>query len=88
MRPAPVSSDDGEEVQLAAEPAMVAPLGLFELLEMRVQLFLGEERVPVDALHLRVALVALPVRLRRRFLELDRLDLPRRREGAARGRSR
>ena len=52
---------NAEEVELLAELAMVALLGLFELLEVLVQILLGEERGAVDALQLRVVLVAFPV---------------------------
>src|SRR6185369_13305115 len=66
---------DREEVELLAETTVVAALGLLELVEVVVELFLGEERVPVDALHRRVAFLALPVRGRRLFLQLEGLDL-------------
>src|SRR5262249_19924380 len=65
----------GEEVQLAAEPPMVAPLRLLQPVEVLVQLLLREERVPVDALHLRVALASHPVGLRRVLAQLEGLDL-------------
>ena len=46
---------DGEEVQVAAEPAMVAFLGLFDLGDVGLQVLLVEERGAVDALkHLAV----------------------------------
>ncbi len=51
-----------EEVEVFAEPAVVAPLGLFALLDPCVQLFLRGEGRPVDALHLRAFGVAHPVR--------------------------
>ena len=40
---------------------MIAPLGLFELVDVIVQLLLRIKTRPVDALHLRVAFLALPV---------------------------
>jgi hypothetical protein len=44
---------------------------------MLLQLFLREERVPVDTLHRRITLAALPVGGRGLGLELEGLDLPR-----------
>ena len=76
MRPAPVSSAMEKRSSSLPELAVVAALGLLELLEVLLELFPGEEGVPVDALHLGVAFLALPVRLRRAVLELERLDLP------------
>ena len=70
----------GKEVELAAEAAVVAALGLLDVLQVLVELFLREEGVPVDALHRGVAFLALPVGLGRLGLELDRLDLLRARE--------
>ena len=55
-----------EEVELGAEPAMVALLGLLEHAEMVLELLLGGEDGPVDPLHLRAVLVALPVGARDR----------------------
>ena len=52
---------NGEQVELLAEQAMVALLGLFELVEVVVELLLGVERGAVDALELRVLFVAQPV---------------------------
>ena len=52
---------NGEQVELLAEQAMVALLGFFELVEVVVELLLGVERRAVDALELRVLLVAQPV---------------------------
>ncbi len=52
---------NGEQVELLAEQAMVALLGFFELVEVVVEVFLGVERGAVDALELRVLLVAQPV---------------------------
>ena len=46
---------DVEQVHLAAEPAVVAPLRLLELVQVGVELLLGRERRAVDALQLRVA---------------------------------
>src|SRR5207247_8982820 len=66
---------DGEEVQLPPEPAVVAALRLLDAVEVLVQLLLREEGRAVDALHLRVAVLALPVGLRRALPELDSLDV-------------
>ena len=51
-----------EEVELAAEPAMVARACLLEPLEVRVEVGLRVERRAVDPRELRVLLVAAPVR--------------------------
>ena len=61
IRPGPGQLLDAEQIELLAELAMVALLGLFEPLEVLVELLLREERRAVDALHLVVLLVALPV---------------------------
>ena len=50
-----------EELQLAAKAAMVAPLRVFDALQVRVQLLLRFEERAVDALEHRVVLVAAPV---------------------------
>src|SRR5947208_9442587 len=65
---------EDEEVQLAAELAMVALLRLLEPPEVLVELLLGEPRGAVDPLEHRLLLVAAPVGARRRQ-ELERLDL-------------
>src|SRR5260370_31784616 len=52
---------DAEEVQLLAELAVVALLGLFHLLEVGVELLGREESSAVYALKLLVVLIALPV---------------------------
>ncbi len=52
---------NAEKIQLFAQLAMVALLGFFELVEVLVQIFLAEERRAVDALHLVVLFIALPV---------------------------
>src|SRR5438093_8372167 len=70
---------DAEELELFPEDAMVAPLDLLKSLQVVVELLLiGPDRA-VDALQLRVALVAAPVRARDRQ-ELERPDLARRRD--------
>ena len=43
---------------------MIAPLSLFEFVEIIVEFLLRVEARPVDALHLRIAFLALPVRAR------------------------
>ena len=53
---------EGEEVQLAAEPAVVALRGLLDALEVLVELLLRVEERAVDALQHRLLLVAAPVR--------------------------
>src|SRR6202012_4553871 len=52
---------DGEEVELLAEDAVIARLGLLELLEVGVQIFLREEGRAVDALELLVVFLAQPI---------------------------
>src|ERR1017187_4142087 len=52
---------DAEEVELLAELAVVALLGLFHLFEVGVEILGGEEGGAVNALELLVVLVALPV---------------------------
>ena len=76
IRPGAGLVGDREEVELAAQLAVVAPLGLFEPVQVLVQLFLGEEGVPVDALHRRVALLALPVATARAPVSLKALIFP------------
>src|SRR5215831_13395123 len=58
---------------------MVAPFGLFLLLDPLVKLFLREESRAVDALHLLARFVAFPVRAGDRK-QLDRFDLASRRD--------
>ena len=50
-----------EQVELAAEPAMITALGLFEAIEILIEVFLGRPRGAVDALQLRVPGVAPPI---------------------------
>ena len=62
-----------EEVELDAEPAVVAGARLLEPLEVRVEVGLGVEGGAVDPRELLVLLVAAPVRAREAG-ELERLD--------------
>ncbi len=55
-----------EQVELLAQPAVVALLRLLDPLEVRVEVLLVEERRPVHAGQLLVLLVAAPVRARER----------------------
>src|SRR5579863_2943547 len=55
---------NGKQVQLLPEAAMIAPLGFFEPVKVFVQLLLRVEARAVDALHLRIAFLAFPVRAR------------------------
>ena len=55
---------DAEEIQLDAQLAMIAALGLFDAMEMFVQFFLREKRDRVYALKLRIAFLTLPVSAR------------------------
>ena len=52
---------DVEQVELAAEPAMVALLGFLEHAQVLLQLVLGRPRGAVDALEHLVAMVAAPI---------------------------
>src|SRR5439155_7598611 len=52
---------EGKEVQLAAELAVVPLARLLLLLEPGVEVLLVEEGGPVDALELRIAVVAAPI---------------------------
>src|SRR5262249_9887279 len=62
----PVLLLDREEIELAAETAVVASLGFRPLVEPRLQLRGRRERGAVDALHLRSPGVPLPVGARER----------------------
>src|SRR4029079_8414584 len=68
---------EAEQVQLDAEPAVVALLGLCAPPEERVELLPGSPHRAVDPLEHRPLLVAAPVRRRDRQ-ELERTDLARR----------
>jgi hypothetical protein len=52
---------NAEEIELFAQDAMVAARGFFEAGEVIVEIFFREERRAVDALQLRILLVAEPV---------------------------
>ena len=52
---------DAEKIQLCAEAAMVAALGLFEFVQVFVELRFFYEARAVNPLHLRIAFVPLPV---------------------------
>src|SRR5258708_18774240 len=52
---------NAEEIEFRAEFAVIAALGFLDAVEMRVQLFLREERHGVNALELGIAFLALPV---------------------------
>ncbi len=52
---------DGEQVELFAEDAVVAGLDFFEVLEVGVEIFLGEEGGSVESLELGVLLIAEPI---------------------------
>src|SRR5581483_6254692 len=62
-----------EEVELAAEPAMVAAPRLLEPVEVRVEVFPAVERGAVDTGQLRLRRVAAPVRAGEAG-QLQRLD--------------
>src|SRR5258708_25740209 len=55
---------DTEPIQLLPELAMVALLRRLQPVQIRVKIFLIEERRSVNALQLRVLLVAFPIRAR------------------------
>src|SRR5690348_2375765 len=52
---------NAEQIQLRPEFAMVAPLCLFELVQILIKFRLGVKAESVNSLHLRIAFVALPV---------------------------
>jgi len=64
-----------EEIELNAEPAVVAPLCLLEALEMKVEILLREEGRAVDAGELLFGRVAAPVGTGEPG-QLERLDRP------------
>ena len=68
---------EGEQAQLPPQPPMVARPRLLKALEVRVELRLRREQRPVDALQLRLRLVAAPVGPRHRR-QPEGPDLPRR----------
>ena len=70
---------NGKQVQLLPEPAMIAPLGLFQPVQIFVQLLLRVEARAVDALHLRIAFLAFPVGARDAH-QLERANAPGRRD--------
>ena len=68
---------DAEQVELLAQQTVVALGRFFEAGEVLVQIFFGKERGAVDALQLRIFLVAQPVGARETG-DLDGLDAARR----------
>ncbi len=58
---------------------MVALLGLLNLLQIIVEIFLGKKRRPINALQLRILLIAQPVRPGN-IEQLERLDFSGRRQ--------
>src|SRR6185437_540228 len=52
---------NAEEIEFLAEFAMVAPLGLFEFVQIFVEFLLLDETRAVNPLHLRIFFVAFPV---------------------------
>src|SRR5262249_45828372 len=70
---------EAEQIKFSAQPAVIALLGLFLLLDPFVKLFLREEGRSINALHLLARFVAFPVRASDRK-QLDRFDLARRRD--------
>src|SRR6185312_16918650 len=65
---------EGKEAELFPENPVIALLRFLDLGEVRLQILVGEERGPVDALHRLVARVAFPVRVRGAE-QLERLEL-------------
>jgi hypothetical protein len=63
---------------LLAQHAVVAFLGLLDVLQVIVKVLLGEERRSVDTLQLRILLISQPVRARD-VEQLEGLDFPGRR---------
>ena len=52
---------NAEELELSANLAMIAALGLFQAMEVFLQLFLREKARGVNALELRIAFLTFPV---------------------------
>ena len=77
-----------EEVHLARELAMVAPLGFLDLLEIRVERLLAGEGGPVDARQHRLGGIAAPIGARRPWSGGRRRRSCRSKSCAARGRGR
>ncbi len=75
-QPGPVLLVEGEQVQLPAQAAVVAPERLLDLLKVGLELLLRLEQGAVDALEHGVALAATPVRPRD-VHQLERLHLSR-----------
>src|SRR5689334_7046587 len=50
-----------EQIEVCAKAAMIAPLRFFEPVQILVQLLLHVKAGSIDALHLRIAFLALPV---------------------------
>ena len=75
-RPGPDGRVDREQFQLLAQHAVVAPLGLFHLLQVVVQFLLAEEGRGVEPLQLLPRGVALPIRAGHRQ-QLERADRAR-----------
>src|SRR5436853_2215260 len=78
-QPRPGQLLNGKQVELLAEHSVVAPLGLFDLVQILVEIFFRKERGSVNALQLRVLLVPQPVRAGN-VQQLERLDLAGRRD--------
>ncbi len=74
-QPRPRQFLDGKQIELLPDHAMVALLGLFLLVNKIVEVFLREKRRPINALQLRVLLIAQPVSAGN-VQQLERLDLP------------
>ena len=53
---------EGEQLEVLADAAMVALLRFLDALDVRLEVLVGEEDRAVDALQLRLARVAAPVR--------------------------
>ncbi len=74
-QPRPGQLLNGEQVELLAQHAMVALLGFLDFVQVVVEVLLAEERGAVDALELRIFLVAQPVGAGDAE-HLERLDAP------------
>ena len=76
ISPAPGQFLDAEQIKLLAQHAMVALRRLFQPRKVRVHILLREERRAINALQLRILLVAEPVRAGK-ARHLHRLHAPR-----------
>ena len=69
---------NGKQIKLLAQHAMVALLGLFDVFQILIEVFLRKERRAINSLKLRILFVPKPI-CARDVQQLESFDLPRRR---------